>query len=40
MQKDPTEFSIASWFKRYLVGGYRLFRAIYDLLEKSENTYT
>jgi hypothetical protein len=34
MQKEPGEPSAGDWYRRFVLGGWRLFSAIYDLLEK------
>ncbi len=34
MHGEPMELSVGAWFKRYVLGGWRMYTAIYDLLEK------
>jgi len=34
MHDEPLEISAGDWFKRHVLGGWRLYGAIYDLLEK------
>lgn len=36
MHSEPGEPSAGDWYRRYVLGGWRLFVAIYDLLEKGE----
>lgn len=37
LQGETLEPSARAWFNRYLVGGWRLFSALYDLLEKGDS---
>ena len=36
LQGETLEPSARAWFNRYMVGGWRMFSALYDLLEKSD----
>ena len=36
MHNETVESSAGDWYKRYVLGGWRLFSAIYDMLEKGE----
>jgi pimeloyl-ACP methyl ester carboxylesterase len=36
MHVDPSESSAGGWFKRYVLGGWRLFAAIYELVGRAE----